>query len=82
MAKAPIIHPHTGKPIEPVPRLEFSKWSAQWNLDPEYGLGSRQIQLNWWWPRAKGHRFGYDNTYYDGVHKSITVGPINLYWNW
>lgn len=82
MAKPRIINPYTGQPIEPVPRWEFEKWGVKYNLEPEYGKGSRHILLSWWWPRAKGYRFGYTHDYYDGEHKSFTVGPINLYWNW
>lgn len=80
--KAPIINKYTGLPIAPVPRFEFERWSVQYNLEPEWGKGSRQILLSWWWPREKGYRFGYTHDYYDGEHKSFTVGPFNLYWNW
>lgn len=80
--REPILHPHLGTPIEAVPRVEVGKWFVQFNLEPEWGRGSRQVTLNWWWPREKGHRFGYSHDYYDGDHKSFTVGPLNLYWNW
>lgn len=32
---------------------------------------------------VKGRReFGYDYVWYDGPHKSFTIGPFNVYWNW
>ena len=36
------------------------------------------VVFNWEWPRWE---FGYENTWYDGPHKSFTIGPFNVYWN-
>lgn len=69
------------------PLFEFERWSIQLNvkhyrpLNGMPGGGVDLIMLSWWWPRAKGYRFGYVEDWYDGWHRSFTVGPINLYWN-
>lgn len=63
-------------------RFNIGKWFIEYKLDPEYGEHSRVVVLNCDWPREKGQRFGYFNDWYDGPHKAIIVGPINLYWNW
>lgn len=31
--------------------------------------------------RPKFWRLGYDNTYYDGDHHMISLGPLHLYWH-
>lgn len=65
-----------------IPRLEVGKWFVTLNLEPQCGRASRCLTLNWYWPRDRGGRLGYYETWYDGPHKSFVVGPINLYWNW
>ncbi len=63
-----------------VPRFEVGVSSCRFNLDPEAGWASRVVVVSW--GAEEWVWFKYDHDYYDGEHRSLTIGRINIYWNW